>query len=184
MKTISHAVFKIRLIFMNNSAYISYLRKQGIKIGKGCSIRKSVYFGSEPYLISIGDNVRITQNVKFITHDGGLWTLRHMGLLPKEAAKYGRISIGDNCNIGWNMLIMPNVQIGKNCVIGAGAVVTKSIPDGEIWAGVPAKKIETIEEYYEKVRFQTLPTNDLSDEEKRKYIREHNPQLMYEEAAD
>ena len=69
-----------------------------------------------------------------------------MRLLPKEAVKYGRISIGDNCNIGWDTIIMPNVQIGKNCVIGAGAVVTKSIPNGEIWAGIPAKKIETTEE--------------------------------------
>ena len=37
--------------------------------------------------------------------------------------------VGDNTNIGWNAIILPGVTIGKNCVIGAGAVVTKDIPD-------------------------------------------------------
>ena len=36
-------------------------------------------FGSEPYLIELGDNVRVTNGVRFVTHDGGLWVLRNMG---------------------------------------------------------------------------------------------------------
>ena len=120
---------KIHVKFMSNSSYIRYLRAKGVHIGTGCNIHKGVVFGTEPWLIKIGNNVRITKGVQFITHDGGLWTLRKMGLIDKEAVKYGTIMIGDNCNISWNVIIMPDVMIGNNCIIAAGAVVTKNIPD-------------------------------------------------------
>ena len=55
---------------------IKHLRNKGLRIGNGCEIYRSVNFGSEPYLISIGNDVRITSGVKFCTHDGGIWTLR------------------------------------------------------------------------------------------------------------
>ena len=174
---------KIRVSFMGNSAYVSYLRKQGVIIGDGCSISKSAYFGSEPFLVKIGDHVRITQNVKFITHDEGLWTLRHMGLIPSEAVKYGDIRIGDNCNISWNVIIMPNVHIGNNCVIAAGAVVTKNVPDGEVWGGVPARFIETIDEYHKKIFLSTVPTFGMRQKEKEEYLRENKPELFENSAV-
>lgn len=46
---------------------------------------------------------------------------------------------------------MPNVHIGKNCIIAAGNVVTKNVPDNEVWGGVPAKHITTMEEYSKKI---------------------------------
>lgn len=61
---------------------------------------------------------------------------------------FGKIEIGDNVHIGWNTIIMPNVSIGNNCVIGAGAVVTKSIPDNSVAVGVPARVIESIDEKF------------------------------------
>ena len=126
-----------------------YLRKKGIKLGKNIEIGKNVNFGSEPYLIELKDNVRVSSNVNFITHDGGLWTLRKMKLL-EDADYFGKIIVEENVNIGMNVAIMPGVKIGKNSVIGFGAVVTKDVDEGTVVAGVPAKKIETIEEYYEK----------------------------------
>ena len=84
--------------------------------------------------------MRVTQRVQFITHDGGLWTLRKMGLVGVNEVKYGNIYIGDNCNISWDVIIMPNVHIGNNVIVAAGAVVTKNIPDGEIWGGFRPKK--------------------------------------------
>lgn len=88
---------------MSDQQYQDYLRKRGVQLGGGCTINKSAQFGSEPWLIKIGNNVRITQGVKFITHDGGLWTLRKMRLIDEQAVKYGKIVIGDNCNISWNV---------------------------------------------------------------------------------
>ena len=104
--------------------------------------------------------------------------MRKMGLIKEDEVKYGNITIGDNCNISWNTIIMPNVHIGKNVVVAAGAIVTKSIPDGEVWGGVPAKKIETIEEYYSKIVGNTEPTYGMSSKDKRDFLAQHRPELF------
>ena len=158
---------KAKKSFMSKKKYTEYLRKQGAIIGENCDIDKNSYFGSEPWLIKIGDNTRITRGVQFITHDGGLWTLRRMGLIDKEDVKYGKIEIGKNCNISWNVIIMPNVRIGDNCVVAAGAVVTKNMPDNSVWGGVPAKHIETIFEYAEKVKTDCIKTYSMNQKEKK-----------------
>lgn len=129
------AIKYLKKKMMNKKQYLEYLRSRGVVIGTGCDIDKSAYFEIEPWLIKIGNNVRITRNVQFITHDGGLWTLRKMGLVDKESVKYGNITVGNNCNISWGAIIMPNVHIGNNCIIAAGAVVTKDVPDGTVWGG-------------------------------------------------
>ena len=146
-----------------------YLRKKGIKLGKNIEIGKNVNFGSEPYLIELKDNVRVSSNVNFITHDGGLWTLRKMKLL-EDADYFGKIIVEENVNIGMNVAIMPGVKIGKNSVIGFGAVVTKDVDEGTVVAGVPAKKIETIEEYYEKKKNKCDFTKSMNRKEKKKYL--------------
>lgn len=163
---------------MNNEQYVEYLKNLGVSIGEGCVIDQSAIFGSEPWLISIGNNVRITKGVEMITHDGGLWTLRKMGLVNQKAVKYGSIRIGDNCNISWDVIIMPGVTIGKNSVIAAGAVVTKNVPEAEVWGGIPARKIETIEEYLYKVKDDIVPTFGMNDEDKYKYLKEHKSDLF------
>lgn len=173
-------VWRILIAAMNKRQYIKYLRKIGVTIGEGCDIHKSAFFGSEPWLVNIGNNVRITKNVQFITHDGGLWTLRKMGLIDNLSVKYGKIQIGDNCNISWNVTIMPNVKIGKNTVIAAGALVTKDVPEGTVFGGVPAKHIETIEEYYQKIHNYTVPTFGMSDSEKKAYLLNHCPEFLEE----
>ena len=62
----------------------------------------------------------------------------------------GVCDIGNNVHIGNNTIILPNVRIGDNCIIGAGAVVTKSIPDNSVAAGNPAKVIRTVKDFNEK----------------------------------
>jgi len=60
---------------------------------------------------------------------------------PDYGNSFGPVEIGDYVFIGPRAIILPNIKIGKGAVIAAGAIVTKDIPDFEIWAGVPAKKI-------------------------------------------
>ena len=126
-----------------------YARRIGVNVGDGCEFYRDICWGSEPYLITIGDNVRITSGVKFVTHDGGVWVLRNMKNLQKIDL-FGEIKIGNNVHIGFNSIIMPGVKIGNNCIIGCGAVVTKDVPDNTIVGGVPAKIIKNIDEYYNK----------------------------------
>ena len=148
---------------------IKYAKKIGVKIGENCELFDNITWGSEPYLIEIGNNVRITSGVKFVTHDGGLWVLRNL-LNKNEIDKFGKIKIGNNVHIGWNTIIMPGVTIGDNVVVGCGSVVTKDIPDNSVYAGVPAKKIESIDEYYNKIKNKTINTKGKSQKEKKEII--------------
>ena len=167
---INNFIRKVKIKIANNEQYVSYLRKIGVTIGDDCVVEKTADFGTEPYLIKIGNKVRITKGVRFITHDGGLWVLRNMGLIDSRADKIGVIIIGDNVNIGWNAMIMPGVSIGNNVVIGCGAIVTKDVPNNSVVAGVPAKVIESIEEYCEKNIENILLTKGMSYIEKKEYL--------------
>lgn len=167
---INNFIRKVKIKIANNEQYVSYLRKIGVTIGDDCVVEKTADFGTEPYLIKIGNKVRITKGVRFITHDGGLWVLRNMGLIDSRADKIGVIIIGNNVNIGWNAMIMPGVSIGNNVVIGCGAIVTKDVPNNSVVAGVPAKVIESIEEYCEKNIEKILLTKGMSCIEKKEYL--------------
>ncbi|WP_411843769.1 acyltransferase [Salinicoccus sp. HZC-1] len=125
------------------------LVKQGLKIGKDLRIMGSPDFGSEPYLISIGNHITISSNVRFVTHDGGTWVFRKQEKY-KNVIKYGRITIHDNCFIGRDTIILPNVSIGPDSVIAAGSIITKDVPPNTVVAGQPAKVIMSTDEYAEK----------------------------------
>lgn len=130
-----------------------YAKKIGVEIGEGCSIL-STNFGSEPWLISIGNHCQITAGVKFITHDGATWVFRDEEKY-KNVIRYGRIVIKENCFIGMDAMIMPGVTIGPNAIVGAKALVTKDVPPGTIVGGVPAKVIGNVEDFAEKCLAET-----------------------------
>lgn len=153
----------------SRSKRVELARKKGVTIGERCEIYRDVNFGSEPYLVKIGDHVRITSGVKFCTHDGGLWVLREMYDDMKKADHFGRIEIGNNVHIGWDATIMPNVKIGNNCIIGCGAVVTHDVPDNSVAAGVPAKVIKDVERYYADKKPMVMHIAGM-DKEKKKAI--------------
>lgn len=161
---------KIKLFILPKNKYINYLRKEGAIIGEKCDIEKDVNFGSEPYLIKIGNHVRITSGCKLITHDGGVWIFRN-NEESKNIDLFGKINIGNNVHIGMNSIIMPNVNVGNNVIIGCGAVVTKNIPDNSIAVGVPAKIIENVDEYYQKNKDRFYNTKNLKPNDKKEYLK-------------
>ncbi len=132
-------------------ARIFLARQLGVRIGNNCELYYC-YLSTEPYLISIGDNCKITYGVTFMTHDGAKWVLEKNG--DFEGTKFGPITIRNNSFIGVNSIIMPNVTIGPNSIVGAGSVVTKDVPPNTVYAGNPAKFISTYDEYLEKCRLK------------------------------
>jgi acetyltransferase-like isoleucine patch superfamily enzyme len=145
------------------------LKKSGINLGEKCWVAANVRFDTEPYLIKIGNSVKITDGVLFVTHDGGVHVLRELGLAP-NSDKFGTIIIGNNVFIGKKAIIMPNVKIGNNCIIGAGSIVTKDIEDNSVAVGIPAKKIKNIQEYYALNKDRLDYTKDKSKEQKQEYL--------------
>jgi len=123
-----------------------YFRKKGYDIGKNNRIFIRD-LGSEPYLVKIGNHVAIAAGVSFITHDGGCFIFRDE--LP-DLHVFGKIEVKDNCMIGMNSIILPNVTIGPNSVVGAGSVVAEDVPPNTVVGGVPAKFICSVLEYKEK----------------------------------
>jgi acetyltransferase-like isoleucine patch superfamily enzyme len=151
---------------------ISYWKSKGLVIGENCEIYPTAILGSEPYLITLGNHVRVNAGVTFITHDGGVWVFRDDDSIEKSAEIdcFGEIYVGDNVHIGNNATIMPGVKIGSNVVIGCGAIVTHDVEDNSVMVGIPARKIETVQEYYNKNKHRFEYTKNLNSVEKKEYL--------------
>ncbi len=109
-------------------------------------------FGTEPHMISFGNNVYVASGVGFINHDVSVFMLRQMETETEFRARMGEIVIGDNVFIGSNSLLLYGVHIGNNVVIGAGSIVTKDIPDGVVAVGVPCKPVGSFNDWKERMK--------------------------------
>jgi len=117
------------------------------QIGHDCSIGQCCEIGPG---VVIGDRVRIQNGVSvyegvcleddvFIGPNATFANVK----LPKAGVKQKPVAtlVGTRAMIGANATILPGIVIGKDAVIGAGAVVTRSVPPGETWGGNPARKL-------------------------------------------
>jgi acetyltransferase-like isoleucine patch superfamily enzyme len=127
-------------------------KENGMIVEEGVTVMGGVNFGSEPYLITLHKNCRISSDVCFVNHDGGTYAFRNHWEKYKNVIKYGTIEIGEETFIGARSIIMPGVKIGRNSVVGVGSVVTKNVPDETVVSGIPAKRMCSIQEYAEKCR--------------------------------
>lgn len=137
------------LSFFRGTANIDKLVKNGLKVGNNLFLGSGCFIDpSHCFLISIGNNVTLSSNVHILAHDAS--TKKPLGF-----TKIGQVHIGNNVFVGANTTILPNITIGDNSIIGGGSLVTKSVPENEVWAGNPAKKICMLQDYiykYEKLR--------------------------------
>ena len=102
-----------------------------------------------PELIKLHNNIMVAAGVRFVTHDASYTVLNKLGL-GKFPERVGCIEVMDNVFIGYNVTVLPNVRIGENCIIGAGSTVTKDLEPNGVYAGTPAKRIGSFDEYVKK----------------------------------
>jgi len=112
-----------------------HARMIGVNLGDNCLIYRSMEWPSEPYLVTIGNNVQLTKGVAIHTHGGGNVVRRKV----PDFDAFGKVVIKDWAYIGAHAQIMPGVTIGEGAMVAAGSVVTKSVPDGMVVGGNPAK---------------------------------------------
>ena len=142
-------------------------RHIGVNIGKNCLI-STRYWSSEPYLITIGNNVQVTDKVSFHTHGGG----QAIRQTHPDFDCFGKIHIEDYAYIGAWSHIMAGVTIGEGALVAGGSVVTKSVPPHTVVGGNPARYICTTEEYYERNKQYDIGTKrkKQTKNERRSYL--------------
>jgi acetyltransferase-like isoleucine patch superfamily enzyme len=106
-------------------------RRSGARIGRAVSLgmacQLDVLF---PQRITIGDDAIVGYNTTVLCHG-----------YTHGSYQLGDVSIGARASLGANCTVLPGVAIGEGAVVGAGSVVTRDVPAGEFWAGVPARRV-------------------------------------------
>lgn len=166
----------------DSKSYVKHLKKLGCSIGE-----RVAFFSPEtitvditrPWLVSIGNDVQITQGVKILTH-GYDWSVLK-GVYGDILGSSGAVFIGNNVFIGTNTIILKGVHIGNNVIIGAGSVVTGDIPDNCVAAGNPCKMIMSLNDYYEKrKKAQVAEASELVKLYRNRYGKEPDDRVLHE----
>ena len=167
----------------SNSAYISFLRKKGVEVGEHVLFRDrrtTMIDLTRPALVSIGDNVDINRHFQILTHDWGCFVIRSK--YNDFVNSSGRVIIGNNVYFGTDVIILKGVTIGDNCIIGAGSVVSRSIPANSVATGNPCRVVCSLDEYYEKRKERGLAEAvEYVQAYRKRFGRDPHPQEMTEE---
>jgi UDP-2-acetamido-3-amino-2,3-dideoxy-glucuronate N-acetyltransferase len=153
----------------------------GAKLGKGCNIGQNVVVSPD---VVLGQNVKVQNNVSIYTGvscDDDVFLGPSMVFTnvinPRSAVnrrgQYLRTHVGKGASIGANATIVCGHDIGKYAFIGAGAVVTKHIPDFALVVGNPAKQIGWVGEYGHRLVFNDLGIA-VCEESQQEYKLENN----------
>lgn len=122
------------------------LRALGMHIGEDVLLPDSTFIDvAHCFLISIGDHCGFGPDCLILAHDAQMDEFL-------DAARVGRVIFHESCHIGARTIILPGVELGPRTIVGAGSVVSKSLPADTVCAGSPAKVICSLEEYLERHR--------------------------------
>lgn len=147
------------------SVLLWFFRRQGIKIGAGCNIYSNICT-TEPYLVEIGKNTTISNDVQILTHDSSIGKV-----LPQHTDLFGKVVVGDNCFIGARSILLPGVKIASNVIVGSGSVVSKSVlEEFSVVAGNPARVVGNFDKLANKFASKGFNVYGLSSAEKKKMI--------------
>lgn len=126
-------------VCLHNDTCIQTGSGGSLKIGQDTHIQSHCQFSAYKAPIQIGCGVQIAPNCAFYPYDHGIAPGQSIKQQPLQTK--GGITIEDDAWLGFGVIVLDGVRIGKGAVIGAGAVVTRNVPDGAIAAGVPARVI-------------------------------------------
>jgi maltose O-acetyltransferase len=141
------------------NSYLTNLVKNGLTLGKNVQIEGDFFFDpSHCFLITIEDDCALAPGVRFIAHDGSLF--QNIGV-----TRIGKITLKKNTVLGDSVIVLPGVTIGPNCIVGAGSVVTKTIPPNSVAVGNPAKVLCTLEELLDKHKKQSKMYRNFHEKE-------------------
>lgn len=127
----------------------------------GYEIGEHVYIGEDLIVIDelddkrrvrIGNRVSIAERVTLVVSSHANFSK----IRPFTKEQHGHIEIDDDAWLGTGCIILPDVRISKGAIVGAGAVVTKNVPDFTVVAGVPAKPIKKLDILEEIVHFKKI----------------------------
>ncbi len=122
------------------------LRSLGMHIGNSVNLPRDLWIDtSHCHLISIGDNCGFGPQCLILAHDAQMDEYL-------DAARLGRVVIHESCHIGARSVILAGVEIGPRTIVGAGSVVSKSLPPNTVCVGSPAVPVATLDEYLERHR--------------------------------
>lgn len=138
------SIYSSHLLHVISSGRIrpAILRFCGAKVGKNVCMGPFIYWDNHLELLEIGDNVIISPQACFLFHKRDILTFNIGDKYLDKPHVYKPIILKQNCTIGTRALILPGVTIGEGAAVGAGAIVTKDVPDWSIVTGSPAKVIK------------------------------------------
>ena len=143
---------KLYMSRRSSQSFVLDLRSKGISIGENVKFFGNLKMVSidttRPSLVSIGNDVQIVSPFTILTH-GFEWTV-FRNKYQEIIGSSGKVVIGNNVYIGKETCILKGTWIGDNVIIGAKSLVNKDIPSDCVAAGVPAKKILDLDDYFEK----------------------------------
>lgn len=156
----------LRREFHSRRDPVGFARSLGVKVGEGCLFLGTTpeTWGTEPYLISLGDRVTVTAGVRFLTHDGAVLLFRDQN---PDLDRFGPITVENNVFLGVNSLVLLGVTICTGSIVAAGAVVAKDVPPGSVVGGVPARELGKSADYLEKHRDSLLQTGRMAPDQKK-----------------
>jgi acetyltransferase-like isoleucine patch superfamily enzyme len=167
-----------RLCRPGGLAWAEMLRERGdfYAIGENCSIDPHALIEDRAY-IRIGNNVRLATCYVF-GHDGAVNMINRAYGLRLDSV--GKIDIRDNVFVGFGAIILPNVTIGPNSIVSAGSVVRSDVAEGDVVAGVPAKRVGRLDMSVAmlKARNEEFPWRHLIEQRGSEYDSVMEPELV------
>jgi acetyltransferase-like isoleucine patch superfamily enzyme len=162
----------------NGRAWAELLRERGDfhSMGEHCSIDPHALLEDRGY-IRIGNNVRMAKCYVF-GHDGSVNMInRAYGL---RLDNVGKVDICDNVYIGFGAIILPDVKIGPNAIVSAGSVVRSDVAEGDVVAGVPARRVGRLEISVAmlKAKNEKFPWRHLVEQRVGEYDASMEPELV------